>query len=219
MRNCAITMESEIPDNEMNALLNQLACLDLQGKHLEIGTAAGGTLCKLCSFYKEHKNEIPQFWVVDPMKYFNDQLIVIKKNLQKNNIEAKKIRFLICKSRQAQKIAKIENPSFDFMLIDGSHKQKYVTEDLMWSRFLRVGGLLCAHDFSPQFPGVFRSINEFLKNYKNYKVLFTEGSLIGIQKVAPYASHEVSLGMIFNATVQGFLSQITNSLSKRMRFN
>ncbi|MDC1006383.1 hypothetical protein OAQ34_12250, partial [Opitutales bacterium] len=156
---------------------------------------------------------------VDPMKYFNDQLIVIKKNLQKNNIEAKKIRFLICKSRQAQKIAKIDNPSFDFMLIDGSHKQKYVTEDLMWSRFLRVGGLLCAHDFSPQFPGVFRSINEFLKNYKNYKVLFTEGSLIGIQKVAPSASHEVSLGMIFNATVQGFLSQITNSLSKRMRFN
>ena len=38
-------------------------------------------LKKIYNFYKSSDREIPNFWVVDPMQYFPDQLNIVKKNL------------------------------------------------------------------------------------------------------------------------------------------
>ncbi len=55
MRQCATTLESEISTAEMESLFVALNQRDLRRTHLEIGTAAGGTLCQLASFYQRKK--------------------------------------------------------------------------------------------------------------------------------------------------------------------
>lgn len=216
MRRSAITLESEISDTERNALFAVMKNLSLKGTHLEIGTAAGGTLCEIYNFYKSSDREIPNFWVVDPMQYFPDQLDIVKKNLISNGVNLASIRFLESLSSIAIKKAFIENPVFDFILIDGSHKRKYVTQDLIWTRFLKKGGILCAHDYSSRFPGVQKSIDLFLKKYKNYKLISVTESLIVIRKMDTTKSSEITNMMMITAAVDGFIHQIRSSINKRV---
>lgn len=216
MRRSAITLESEISDIERNALFAVMKNLSLKGTHLEIGTAAGGTLCEIYNFYKSSDREIPNFWVVDPMQYFPDQLDIVKKNLISHGVNLASVRFLASLSSIAIKKAFIENPVFDFILIDGSHKRKYVTQDLIWTRFLKKGGILCAHDYSSRFPGVQKSIDLFLKKYKNYKLISVTESLIVIRKMDTTKSSEITNMMMITAAVDGFIHQIRSSINKRV---
>ena len=80
MRECATELGPEITERELNSLLDALEVAQLSDTHLEIGTAAGGTLCRLIQFYKE-KGAGPAFMVVDPMQYFNNQFAIIRKNM------------------------------------------------------------------------------------------------------------------------------------------
>lgn len=216
MRRSAITLESEISDMERNGLFAVLKNLALKGTHLEIGTAAGGTLCEIYNFYKSTGGKVPNFWVVDPMQYFPDQLNIVKKNLISHGVNLASIRFLESISSVAIKKAYIENPAFDFILIDGSHKRKYVTQDLIWTRFLKKGGILCAHDYSPRFPGVQKSIDLFLKKYKNYKLISVTESLIVIRKMDATKSSEITNMMMLTAAIGGFIQQISSSINKRV---
>lgn len=216
MRRSAITLESEISDIERNALFAVMKNLSLKGTHLEIGTAAGGTLCEIYNFYKSSDREIPNFWVVDPMQYFPDQLDIVKKNLISHGVNLASVRFLESLSSIAIKKAFIENPVFDFILIDGSHKRNYVTQDLIWTRFLKKGGILCAHDYSSRFPGVQKSIDLFLKKYKNYKLISVTESLIVIRKMDTTKSSEITNMMMITAAVDGFIHQIRSSINKRV---
>ncbi|HAU60421.1 MAG TPA: hypothetical protein DCW45_08670 [Opitutae bacterium] len=216
MRRSAITLESEISDTERNALFAVMKNLSLKGTHLEIGTAAGGTLCEIYNFYKSSDREIPNFWVVDPMQYFPDQLDIVKKNLISHGVNLASVRFLESLSSIAIKKAFIENPVFDFILIDGSHKRNYVTQDLIWTRFLKKGGILCAHDYSSRFPGVQKSIDLFLKKYKNYKLISVTESLIVIRKMDTTKSSEITNMMMITAAVDGFIHQIRSSINKRV---
>jgi len=216
MRRCAITLESEISDVEINALLKVLKEFSLKCTHLEIGTAAGGTLCEIYNFYKSTDREIPNFWVVDPMKYFPNQIDIVKKNLISKGVNLSKIRFLQNISSVALKKAFSEGPEFDFILIDGSHKRKYVTQDLIWTRFLKKGGILCAHDYSPKFPGVYKSIDLFLKKYKNYKLISVTETLVIIKKEDTTKKSEITNMMILASMIDGFIQQIRSSIHKRV---
>ena len=216
MRRSAITLESEISDIERNALLGVLEDFSLKGTHLEIGTAAGGTLCEIYNFYKSAGREIPNFWVVDPMRYFPDQIDIVKKNLISKGVDLSKIRFLQNISSVALEKAFSEGPEFDFILIDGSHKRKYVTQDLIWTRFLKKGGILCAHDYSPRFPGVHSSINLFLKKYENYEKVSITESLIIITKKDFSKVPEISSLMKISSVIVGFFQQIIISIRKRL---
>ena len=79
MRASATTLASEVPENELAALKAQLKRRRLKGSHLEIGTAAGGTLKELMRCYPNTAR--PRFVVVDPMRYFPDQLAIVRRNL------------------------------------------------------------------------------------------------------------------------------------------
>ena len=216
MRRSAITLESEISDTERNGLFKVLNELSLTGTHLEIGTAAGGTLCEIYNFYKSAGREIPNFWVVDPMKYFPNQFDIVKKNLISKGVDLSKIRFLQNISSVALEKAFSEGPEFDFILIDGSHKRKYVTLDLIWTRFLKKGGILCAHDYSPRFPGVHSSMNLFLKKYENYEKVSITESLIIITKKDFSKVPEISSLMKISSVIVGFFQQIITSIRKRL---
>ena len=216
MRRCAITLESEISDVERNALLKVLKEFSLKCTHLEIGTAAGGTLCEIYNFYKSTDREIPNFWVVDPMKYFPDQIDIVEDNLISHGVDLSKVRFLRSISSIAINKAFVENPEFDFIFIDGSHKRKYVTQDLIWTRFLNKGGILCAHDYSPKFPGVYKSIDLFLKKYKNYKLISVAETLAIIKKEDITKKSEITNMMMLTSMIDGLIQQIRSSIQKRL---
>jgi hypothetical protein len=54
--------------------------------------------------------------------------------------------------------------------------------DLRWTRLLRVGGIICLHDYSPKFPGVKLSVDRFLAGHSNYRIVGRADSLIALRK-------------------------------------
>jgi predicted O-methyltransferase YrrM len=217
MRQCATTLESEIPDVEMESLLDALRQQKLEGKHLEIGTAAGGTLCRLNRFYRDDLGRSPPFVVVDPLKYFPQQFDTVCQNLEKHAIEPKEIEFLQSTSKEAFISVAVDPPELDFILVDGNHKIRYVTEDLRWARFLRPGGLLCLHDYTAQFPGVYLSVRRLLRKHPNYKVISQVESLLILQKTSASKHPEISASDRLWAACLGPWFQLKASIAKRLR--
>ena len=218
MRQCATTLESEISCAEMDSLLEVLSRKKFQEAHLEIGTAAGGTLCQLNCFYRENADSSPLFMVVDPLKYFPRQFEIVRQNLENHEVDPAEIEFLKSSSKEAFLSVSADPPDLDFILVDGNHKIRYVTEDLRWARFLRVGGILCAHDYTPSHPGVYLSLNRFLKKHKNYKILSQVETLLIIEKCEPTPSGvlEISFGDRLLATARAPWFQLKASLAKRL---
>ena len=219
MRQSAESLESEISDSELVCLLKVLRDRELKGTHLEIGTASGGTLCRLYSLYRDDCEAIPFFMVIDPMQYFPNQFEKVSQNLQNNDVDHAKIKFMKTTSKEAFSSIRITPPKLDFILIDGNHKIKHVTEDLRWSRHLNQGGILCAHDYTPSHPGVFLSLNRFLKKHKNYKVLNQVESLLILEKhkATPSGVLEISFWDRLWASLRAPWFQVKASLSKRLK--
>src|SRR5271168_3679112 len=90
----------------------------LTGCHLEIGTAAGGTLAELMSFYPA--TERPRFVVVDPMQYLSGQIGAIARNLAAAGIRMDEVDFRVKTSAGGfQESARDEK--FSFIFIDAIH--------------------------------------------------------------------------------------------------
>ena len=52
IRENALTLESEMSDDEVSSIRNVIYDSKLNGIHVEIGTAAGGTLCEILKCYQ-----------------------------------------------------------------------------------------------------------------------------------------------------------------------
>ena len=79
MRDCATTLASEVTEKELKALTVLLEKSGFHGRHLEIGTAAGGTLKAMMAVYED--TERPDFVVVDP------SLIILEKKENSAHVE------------------------------------------------------------------------------------------------------------------------------------
>jgi len=192
MRRCATTLEGEMTPVEHAFLVDLLKREKFDGPHLEIGTAAGGTLCAMMRcFDDDHR---PQFVVVDRMTYFPDQLEAIETNLRRHGLDPVKVDFRIATSNSAFRAAQDRGEAFDFILLDGGHKILNVMADLRWARLLHVGGMICLHDYIAKFPGVKLSVDRFLAGHPHFHVLGQAGSLIALQKVSTGRRPEVSAG-------------------------
>ena len=75
----AARTESECTEAEIAALVGAMRERGLSGAHLEIGTAAGGTLKRMMLAYPA--TERPKFLVVDPLAYFPNQREAVEANL------------------------------------------------------------------------------------------------------------------------------------------
>ncbi len=190
MRQCSKTLEAEMTPAEQNFLQKIICEKNFSGSHLEIGTAAGGTLCKMMKCFREQTR--PKFVVVDRMSYFPNQLSIVRENLSNNGLSENGVDFRTTTSSEAFQQAVKQNDQFDFMLIDASHKILSVMADLRWLRLLNVGGVACFHDYADKFPGVKLSIDRFLSRYRNYEKIGLTDTLLAIQKKAPCESLEVS---------------------------
>jgi len=202
-------------EKELELLIGILCSHQFTRPHLEIGTAAGGTLWKMMKAYDDRV--CPPFVVVDPMAYFEDQLNVVINNLTSHGVDPEKVEFRTLKSSEAFTIAKKENESYDFILVDGAHKLRYVMEDLRWSRLLHPGGIICFHDYSERFPGVHRPVTRFLQQFPNYEILDHQDSLLALRKTAPSKKKEISFLDLFSARLQTPLDQIKSGIRKRYR--
>ena len=167
-------------EGELAGLKSWLRDAGLKARHLEIGTAAGGSLCFIMNHYDDDGR--PPFTVVDTMSYFTDQLDIVQRNLAANGLDADAVDFRVMSSDDAFEQAREEDLKFDFILIDASHKVRYVMNDLRWMRLLNVGGLACFHDYAPQFKGVRWPIDRFLRRNPHFTRVNQAGSLLCLRK-------------------------------------
>ncbi len=175
---------------QIEFLTNLIASEDLPGQHLEIGTAAGVTLAVMIQALPTPRH--PAFVVVDNMQYFPDQSNVVRANLERHGIDPDMVEFRIGDSGKIFEAAERSGDSFDFMMIDASHRIRRVTGDLRWTRLLRPGGVVCLHDYHPDFPGVVRSADRFLNRHPNYERMAQVGSLLTLRKCGESSRPEVS---------------------------
>ena len=189
MRPLPRTLSAELSNDELSSLINIIREKSFKGKHLEIGTAAGGTLCCMMKAFEDRDR--PPFVVIDPMTYFQDQLNIIRKNLQDNGVSPDGIDFRVMKSNEAFIRAKQDRESFDFIFIDGAHKVNYVTDDLRWAGLLNTGGILCLHDTNVK--GVGLAANRFLRNNPHYVTEKYVDTLLVLCKTKESESPEISL--------------------------
>jgi len=180
MRECAETMEPEMTLDEQSLLQRLITENQFPGLHLEVGTAAGGSLCLMLKCLSTPKKQ--NFVVVDRMRYFPDQHQCVINNLNKNGLEPDSVRFITASSRDAYSLAKREGFTFDFALIDAGHKALSVLLDSRWASLLNTNGIICFHDYAPRCPGVMWAVDKFLSRNKNYTILEKSDSLISIKK-------------------------------------
>lgn len=200
---------------ELACLTALLRRLQFSGLHLEIGTAAGGTLCEMLKCFPPDR--LPPWVVVDPMGYFPDQLEIVRGNLRDHGLSPAAVDFRIATSAAAFQQAAAAGESYDFMLIDGAHKIRYVMQDLRWTRLLAVGGRVCFHDYAPRCPGVMRAVDQFLAGHDNYRRGTLAGSLLVLEKTAVSATPEVGWPDLLWANLWSPWLQLQASLRKRLQ--
>lgn len=190
MRACAETLEPETSPAELAALTDLLKGAGLDGRHLEIGTAAGGTLRELLASYPADRR--PPFVVIDPMSYFPDQLGTVRRNLAERGVDPDGVEFRVGFSQDEFPKAAARGERFQFVFIDGDHSATGVMRDMMWARLLEVGGYLCLHDVGPRSPDVLWVVARFLRKYPNYEKVAHVGTMLALRKRAPSAEPEIS---------------------------
>lgn len=215
VRSTAHTRAAEMAPEELACLKELLRRHQFPGRHLEIGTAAGGTLCEMLSCFPAGR--IPPFTVVDTMRYFPDQLEIVRGNLRDHGFDPAAVDFRIATSDAAFHPAEAAGEAYDFMLIDGAHKIRYVTQDLRWTRLLSVGGRVCFHDYAARCPGVMRAVDHFLCRQANYQREKLAGSLLVLEKTAPSSTREISQADLLWANLWSPWLQLQASLQKRLK--
>ena len=223
MRRCATTLESEMTDEErefLTGLLRQqltgpLAHNRKLDAHLEVGTAAGGTLCVMMNSFSD--DERPEFVVVDRMSYFDNQEASIRQNLQNNGLDPEEVCFHKTTSSQAFKDCTAAKRTFDFVLVDASHKIMAVTADLRWSRMLNPGGIICFHDYAERFPGVQMPVDRFLERQPNYQRIGLTGTLLALRKTAESQRPEVSTSDRIHSMLMHIPLEIERKRAKNQR--
>jgi predicted O-methyltransferase YrrM len=214
-RPSATTLTSELWPDELAALLDLAKNSSQGGLYLEIGTAAGGTLYQMMNCFTDAAR--PRFVVVDTMNYFPDQLEIVRKNLRQYGLDPASVDFRISTGARAFPAAEATGETYDFMLIDGSHKIRHVTWDLRWLRLLKPGGVVCMHDYNDKHKGVKWPADRLLRKHPNYQREKLVGNLLVLRKTAPSATPEISSGDECWASLLAPLLQLELSVNKRLR--
>lgn len=215
MRPSAKTRESELSPEELNFLLGLITGAKKAGAHLEIGTAAGGTLWRMMRCFSD--KERPSFVVVDPMGYFPNQLETVKDNLRQHGVDPAGVDFRVMTSREAFQHAKESGERFDCILVDGVHKIRYVLDDLCWGELLNSSGILCCHDYCPKFRGVMLAVRRFLRRNTHYTVIGQVERLIAMRKTSTASHCEVTVSDKLYGMLWAPLLQLEPSIRKRLQ--
>lgn len=214
LRPSATSLQPEMSDEELSALRQWLTSSDLRGRHLEVGTAAGGTLCFMLGCYAPERR--PAFSVVDTMAYFPNQFDIVRDNLARHGLPAEAVDFRVARSGEAFERAAAAGERFSFILVDASHKIRHVMADLRWLRLLEVGGLACFHDYGTAFKGVTWPLDRVLRANPHFTILGRAGSLLAVRRERDSDRREVSAVDRLWALAWSPVLQLELSLRKRL---
>lgn len=215
VRQSSITLESECTVAERGAILQALRDANFSGAHLELGTAAGGTLKELMGVYPDAATR-PSFHVIDPMTYFPDQMAKVRANLAGAGIDPDSVRFHVGTSADFLPVARRERLQFDFVFIDGDHRHRPVLADLALADFVTVGGVIALHDNGPNFPGVGWAIDRFVARNSGYERIGQVETLTLLRKTAAAGKLRLSASDLALAGILQVVSRWRRSLRKRL---
>jgi predicted O-methyltransferase YrrM len=105
---------------------------------------------------------------------------------------------------------------FDFILIDGTHKFRYVMQDLRWAELVNPGGILAVHDYTPRLRAVKWAVDHFLSRNGNFKPIEIADSLLVLEKASSASARGVRLMPDLMAALMHPLFQLENSVRKRL---
>ncbi|HMO65843.1 MAG TPA: CoA-binding protein [Verrucomicrobiota bacterium] len=216
-RPCAETLASELSAAELERLtgvIRGLRAEGVTGEHIEIGTAAGGTLVQML---RACTDAPPPFRVVDPMNYFAGQHAAVQENLRRHGLAAAPVRFMVMRSDRALRELAAHPPRAAFLFIDANHELHGVTRDLRWTRFLLPRGIVCLHDYAPGDPlcGVTLAADRFLARHPHFVREAQTGSLLVLRKTADASRPEVSWPEVLRADVLRHAIKPRRSIRKR----
>jgi len=212
MRGSGLTGQTEMSGVEITLLLSEVAGSKGEGRILEIGTAAGGTLVQVLKTLPV--SEHARVSVVDTFDYYPDHMGIFRRNLSDNGLDPDTIDARASRSNIALKGSIGRGETFSFIIVDGSHKLKHVMEDLRWLGLLEVGGVAALHDYSEREPGVKLAVDRFLSRNLNYKIKAQAGTLLVLEKTAVSKGAEVTwLDLIF-ANVYNVVLQNKKSINR-----
>jgi hypothetical protein len=214
-RASATTLESECSAPERALLRDMLNTHDLRDRHLEIGTAAGGTLKELIGLYGDRAAG-PAFCVIDPLTYYPDQRAIIARNLRAAGIDPGRVQFWQGVTGDFLARERLGGGRFDFVFIDGDHRAYPVMVDLQWADLVNPGGFVCLHDSSEKFPGVTWAIARFLRNCPAFEKVGQVETLVVLRKIAPQGRPCVSRGDLIAAWWWQLRHKWRRSLRKRL---
>lgn len=213
-RPSATTLESECTAEERGLLMETLKNSAFSGAHLEIGTAAGGTLKEMMGQYDPHAR--PAFFVIDPLTYYPDQENIITRNLTSAGIDPQSVTFWKGVTQDFIGPARATGQMFDFVFIDGDHRHYYVTVDLQWADCVPAGGVIALHDHGTAFPGVGWAIDTFLAHNPDFKMEARAGTLTILRRVTVTKTPAVSAANLRHARRVHLMFRWKRSLKKRL---
>jgi len=189
----------------LESLVELVKGANLKGQHLEIGTGTGGTLIPLMQCYTDASR--PKFVVVDPFTYFPNQRETVERNLRDAGLDPTTIDFRVGMSWALVNDALARRERFSFILIDGLHGVKEVTQDLRWTRILELGGYVCVDDYS-RYRGVMWAVRWFRARHPQYEWVDLIGNNLAILRKTRPAGH---------AEVTGFDTALAGGISTAAR--
>jgi len=132
-------------------------------KIAEIGVFKAATLKRILG----HNDLVKEYWAIDPwMQPSGD---VIYKGACRFLPFYSQLRILRMTSVEASKLFKnkylIDKRYFDLIFIDADHSYKAVKEDIIsWIPHVKIGGMLCGHDYGGRKKGVKVAVDEMFGN-------------------------------------------------------
>lgn len=212
------TLGSECSANERQALADLLRENTLSAAHLEIGTAAGGTLKELINCYPDPATR-PDFYVIDPFTYYPDQFDKVVRNLRSAGIDPETVTFWEGTTHTYLTTARRDGIRFDFVFIDGDHRHYPVMVDLQWADLVNPGGFICLHDRFEKFPGVGWAIDDVLFRNPEYELVTQVDTLAILKKTRPTAVPAVRYRDLIRAKLRQRLFKHARSIRKRIGRN
>ncbi|MGC2423024.1 MAG: hypothetical protein WA666_01560 [Nitrospirota bacterium] len=204
---------SEMSEGEIALLRSEMASSPKVGRIGEIGTAAGGTLVRLIKDFPPE--ELARVMVVESFNYFENQLGVFRDNLMHHGIDPERLDVRIGMSLDAFRKAREKGERFSFIIIDASHKLKYVTQDLQWLCLLDAGGKAAIHDYHENIPGVMLAVDIFLRRNPNYRRKELKDSLLILEKTSESTKCEVSRVNLLFASLYSNMLHNKQALKKK----
>jgi len=186
----ATTLRAEMSAAEHEALLWALHASPPDFPGLEVGTAAGGTLCVMLKSLPPQRR---RFVVVDRMRYFKGQLAAVKRNLVRHALSETMVDLRVASSARALRAAQGADERYGFVLLDAGHRLMDVLRDLRWSRLLVAGGALAIHDYDDSWShrGVVVAVDRFLDSCPHFERVAHTGRLLILRKTEDADASEV----------------------------